>query len=274
MSAPSAQTPLFITEEIVRDLAAMPVFEDNDTMAFHNPTKEVQERAVGGSFEATYSEAARFLNYMLEHTCQPQLPGRVLDFGCGWGRMLRLLRRLPALKNVELHACDINIYNLDNVRRTVPFTWLTPSDVFPPTRYHSETFDLIYAYSVFSHLSEDSHRAWAQEFRRVMRPGGYVCLTTQGLKLLQMCRDYRDGSKPITHIWHEFLAKSFTEPDCEQRYLNGEFLYSATMPKTPTYGEAMVPRSYFEKYWGELGFEMLNWDETYGQNRTVLRLRQ
>jgi SAM-dependent methyltransferase len=251
----------------------MPVFEALDTVAFHNPTKEIQERAVGGSFEATYGEAANFLNYVLQHTFQPKLPSRVLDFGCGWGRMLRLLRRLPALKNVELHGCDVNIYNLDNVRRSVPFTWLAPCDFFPPTRYNAGTFDLIYAYSVFSHLSEDSHLAWAADYARMLKPGGFVCLTTQGLKLLDMCKAYRDGSKPITHIWHEYLARSFAEPDCADRFNRGEFLYSATSPDNPTYGEAMVPRQYFEKTWGALGFEMLDWDETYGQNRTVMRLR-
>lgn len=269
MAAPA----LLITDEDVKALAAMPVFEDTDTLAFHNPTKEVQERAVGGSFEPTYTEAKNFLNYVLELTFKPQMPSAILDFGCGWGRMLRLLRRMPALRSVEMHGCDLNAYNLDNVRRSVPFTWLTPCDVFPPTRYHDGIFDVVYAYSVFSHLSEESHLAWAAEFARILKPGGRVCVTTQGLKLLEMCRAYRDGTKPITHQWHENLSKSFVEPDCADRFANGDFLYSATSPQNPTYGEAMVPKSYFEKRWGALGFEMVDWDETYGQNRTVMRLR-
>src|SRR5207253_7435957 len=108
-----------------------------------------------------------------------------------------------------------------------PYTWLTPCNTFPPTRYNNGIFDVVYAYSVFSHLSEDSHLAWAGEFARVLKPGGTVILTTQGLKLLDMCRGFREGTQPITHVWHELLAKSFTEPDVVDRFNRGDFLYSA-----------------------------------------------
>ena len=44
----------------------------------------------------------------------------------------------------------------------------------------SGSFGLIYALSVFSHLSEPLQRAWVAEFRRLLRPGGLLVLSVLG----------------------------------------------------------------------------------------------
>ena len=36
--------------------------------------------------------------------------------------------------------------------------------ILPPTRFPDGHFDVIYLYSVFSHLSEAAHLAWLREF--------------------------------------------------------------------------------------------------------------
>lgn len=254
------------TSEDIQALALMPVYDDKDPELFFNPPKAFQEQFVGASFQDAYDQAGRFLNYVVQFV---QSPRRVLDFGCGWGRMLRLLaRKMP---DIELHGCDTQARALESIRRSLANVYLTPCGAMPPSRYGAETFDLIYAFSVYSHLSPEAHNAWAQEFARLLVPGGYAVITTQGLKFLQMCKEFRDGTKPITHQWHQSLAVSFAEPDCGDRYLAGEFLYSATSPANPSYGEAMVPRQYFERHWGDLGLELIDWNEETGQNWGVLR---
>jgi SAM-dependent methyltransferase len=263
--------PLRIKREEIQNLGSKPIIEEPDPEAFYNPSKWAQERFVGVSFETAYEQASWFLDYFMQHCVGEAAPERILDFGCGWGRMLRLLRRVPELEAVEMHGCDPQEEILETVRRTVPGVWVTPSRAYPPSLYNSGAFDCIYAFSVFSHLAEDCHMAWAEEFARILKPGGSVCLTTQGLKFLGNCRDYREGKTPITHPWHQELAKSFAEPDSESRYLAGDFLFSGTQPDNPSYGEAVVPKSYFESRWGGFGFELVDWDETYGQNWCVLR---
>lgn len=261
-----------ITDADVQAISAMPPLEGGDPLAFVNPTKQMQEAFVGGSFEATYREAARFLNYILANVPKPD---RLLDFGCGWGRMLRLLRRVPELQGTEMHGCDLDPAALDVDRRTIPGVWLSKTDVFPPCQYRDGLFDLIYAYSVFSHLSERPHEAWAREYARILKPGGYVCVTTQGPQFFTWCKEYRDGTKAITHPWHERLAASFTEPDCLDQYRAGRFMYAAQggHGDPAIYGQAVVPRQYFESFWGGLGFEMIDWDESDAQVRTILRKR-
>jgi SAM-dependent methyltransferase len=46
--------------------------------------------------------------------------------------------------------------------------------------FEDESFDLVYALSVFTHLTGDLQIAWRDELRRVLRPGGLLLVTTHG----------------------------------------------------------------------------------------------
>ena len=50
----------------------------------------------------------------------------------------------------------------------------------PPLPYSDASFDLIYAFSVFTHLTEPLQHLWMAEMRRVLRPGGYLLFSTHG----------------------------------------------------------------------------------------------
>lgn len=259
------------TEDDARALAKMPAVEAADGLAFNNPPRSMQESFVGASFDEAYGVAASFLNHLLQHL--PVQVDKVLDFGCGWGRMLRLLRRHPGLTGVEMHGCDLSLEALDMNRRTLPNVWFTPTTKFPPSAYREGMFDVVYAYSVFSHLSPKSHDAWAAEFARVLRSGGRAIVTTQPSSFFQLCQDFRFGKHPISSKWHERLAQSFTDQDCEERYNRGEFLYQAGIGDPETYGEAVVPEQYFREAWGKVGFELIDWNTTGQQNWAVLERR-
>jgi hypothetical protein len=98
-------------------------------------------------------------------------------------------------------------------------------------------------------------------------------VTTQLSSFLDTCREYREGIRPKTHKWHERLAGCFTDPKCKERYEAGEFLYCAHdgPGEDPDYGDAVVPRKFFEEYWGGLGFRLLEWDESQTQARATLQ---
>jgi SAM-dependent methyltransferase len=103
--------------------------------------------------------------------------GALLDWGCGCGRVLRNWASLPGTR---VHGCDINPRMVDWCRDNLAFTRVGLNDVSPPLTYDDSIFDLVYAFSVMTHLPEELQHAWMRECLRVLRPGGYLLITTLG----------------------------------------------------------------------------------------------
>src|SRR5215210_5945352 len=75
---------------------------------------------------------------------------RILDFGCGCGRTLvHLQDRAPTAR---IEGVDIDAKAIKWCRRHLHPAEFSLSKETPPIDYFSETFDFIYAISVFTHL--------------------------------------------------------------------------------------------------------------------------
>src|SRR5271163_1031709 len=83
---------------------------------------------------------------------------RVLDFGCGAGRVVRhALTEYPA---AELWGCDLDSRSVDWMRTHLsPPLHVFQTSEMPPTEQPDGHFHLIFAFSVFTHLP-DSWSAW------------------------------------------------------------------------------------------------------------------
>lgn len=103
--------------------------------------------------------------------------GAILDFGCGCGRVAR---HWAAVEGPEIHGCDYNGGLVAWCKGNLSFLRATRNELAPPLPYVGESFDLIYALSVLSHLSESLQHAWIAEFRRLLRPGGLLVLSLLG----------------------------------------------------------------------------------------------
>jgi SAM-dependent methyltransferase len=103
---------------------------------------------------------------------------RVLDFGCGAGRVLR--SAVAEDPGAELWGCDLHAPSI---------AWLAehlcpPAHVFqtgesPPTTQPDGHFDLIYAFSVFTHLT-DQWSGWLAELHRLLADDGLLVVTVFG----------------------------------------------------------------------------------------------
>ena len=111
--------------------------------------------------------------------------GRVLDFGCGCGRVVRHWARLDA----EVHGCDYNPRPINWCRRRLTFARFATNGLHPPLPYGSAQFDLVYALSVFTHLPEPLAFAWMREMQRVLKPDGLLLVTTHGEAYLDELTD-------------------------------------------------------------------------------------
>jgi SAM-dependent methyltransferase len=241
------------------------------------PSAEIQSTFVGQSHEDAINAAWLFYKLMSERWKQYGLRiGRqsyVLDFGCGWGRLARMfLRDVPAS---HIYCADAWDLALDVCRNTGVPGQMIRLEAMPPSHLPTAQFDLAFAYSVFSHLSPKAHLAWRTELARVMKPNGLLFITTHARWFLDFCRHLREHPDEIADPWQEQLARSFVDYDASvSEYDDGEFLYSADflssaknsppVKNSPQafdadmYGEAVVPRRYFESQWGRAeGLELL-----------------
>ena len=104
---------------------------------------------------------------------------RVLDFGCAAGRTLRHF--LAEAERAEIVGCDIDDPSVDWVAEHLcpPVAGAVRCDPDPPLPFDDASFDLVYAVSVFTHLST-SWAEWLLELRRVLAPGGLFLATFIG----------------------------------------------------------------------------------------------
>jgi SAM-dependent methyltransferase len=102
----------------------------------------------------------------------------ILDFGCGCGRMARWWSDLSEL---QLHGCDYNRELVGWCQTNLPFVNSTKTELEPPLPYAEGSFDFLYAFSVFTHMSVELASSWVREFERVVKPGGLLWFTIHGM---------------------------------------------------------------------------------------------
>lgn len=103
--------------------------------------------------------------------------GAILDFGCGCGRVLR---HWHDLHQPRVFGTDYSPRLIQWSRQNLPFASLDVNQLAPPLAYEDAAFDLVYAFSVFTHLTEDLQVPWMNELSRVLKPGGHLLVSTHG----------------------------------------------------------------------------------------------
>jgi SAM-dependent methyltransferase len=130
--------------------------------------------------------AALVRQTLLRDGVQLSALGSVLDFGCGCGRTLR---HFADLKQARLYGTDYNSALVGWCRVNLAFADLAVNALEPPLQYLDSEFDLVYAFSVFSHLPETLQHAWMHELRRVLKPHGHLLISTMSAGMLAARND-------------------------------------------------------------------------------------
>lgn len=103
---------------------------------------------------------------------------RLLDWGSGSGRVTaHFLAEHPG---IEVHGCDIDAEAIAWARENLPRGKFAAVAPFPPTPYETGSFDLVVAFSVFTHLTRDAQEKWLAELRRILAPGGILLASVSG----------------------------------------------------------------------------------------------
>jgi SAM-dependent methyltransferase len=105
---------------------------------------------------------------------------RVLDFGCGCGRTVRwLMERYPA---THFYGADVDGDAIEWCAQNLHNGAFVKNRPEPPLPFQSGYFDVVYCFSVFTHLDERMQDMWLIEIKRILKPGGIVILTVYGEK--------------------------------------------------------------------------------------------
>ena len=102
---------------------------------------------------------------------------RILDWGCGCGRVARYFDSIPG---ISFHGGDIDPDNVSWCAANLEFGSFQTLPLHPPTPFRSQSFDLIYGISVFTHLRESVQFSWLEELQRISAPGAVLLMTVHG----------------------------------------------------------------------------------------------
>jgi len=133
---------------------------------------------------------------------------RVLDFGCGAGRILRQLAAEAG--EAELWGCDLDRPSIAWLRENLspPFRFFASGEAAALPQ-EDGYFDLIYAFSVYTHFT-DNWAEWLLEHHRVLADGGLLLVTFLGEGVAEALTgepwdEDRIGMNPLLHgkPWEE-----------------------------------------------------------------------
>lgn len=229
-----------ITEPVI-DEVQFPLFPDN----------ELQDRVHGSHGAQALAEATTFFKFVKANTYQTSANAvgkRLLDFGCGWGRIVR-----PFLRDFEfadLYAFEPDFVLVAVARTLNPYVTFLPgaflrnwSMAYEPNRNLPEQFfDLMIGWSIFSHLSPEFAARWLTEAARVVVPGGSCVFTTWGDRFLRRLKaDAAEQAAGKEINWYHALciASGGSIDQLLADYERGEFVWFTGL-KSTSYGEAFV----------------------------------
>lgn len=207
------------------------------------PPAEFQQGIHGHSGEHSLREAFTYAklcrHYIAELRGGFKQEDRLLDFGSGWGRIIRLF--MPYLDLDRIIGYEPNERVAQIAREHNRYVSFVEGSASPPTIFANEAFDYFTAWSVFSHLPQHIAKAWLEEFGRIAKPGALLFITTWGIKFIdRLDADAASLAKgEAIHPYRQDVLKR--AGDLAQRradFSAGKFVF---INQHPHYGDTLIP---------------------------------
>ena len=177
--------------------------------------------------------------------------GRVLDFGCADGRIIRWFYDL--LDHCEVWGVDIlgEFVMLCQQYLSPPFRFATTTSL-PHLPFEDRSFDFIYAGSVFTHIV-DLADAWLLELKRVLRPRGRLYITIHDEHTIALCSDpERRNQHPVYRcLWENIQSLEKQKPFLGSAY-NMFTVHRAPGPGGYREAQVFYKTDYLRQHWGSM----------------------
>ena|GEM_PF-707842 len=164
----------------------------------------------------------------------------ILDYGCGWGRMLRLFyKTTPYTQLYGVDPWDISVEacKKHNLKCNFGITkWIPDSIPFGDT-----VFDLVYSFSVFTHISFRSADAAMKIIRKRIDKNGLFVITIRPVEYWQLHKKSRDTGLDLEAAINEFDENGFVFIPHPAKAQFGNF----------DYGDTVMSVDFIRKTWPE-----------------------
>ena len=124
--------------------------------------------------ETGYFEVLRIFQILNHFSINPRTIGSVFELGCGTARLLRHFR---CIEGVKLVGSDVNPEMVEWCQANLSGMEFYHNELSPPLNFAKDnSFDLMLASSVFTHIPLETQELWLAEMQRILRPGGiFIC---------------------------------------------------------------------------------------------------
>jgi SAM-dependent methyltransferase len=125
-----------------------------------------------------YNAFKTFESLLARHGVTPRPGLKLLDWGCGHGRVARhFIAHWP---KAEICGADIDAENIAWCQANLPGGDFQVAGLWPPMAFEDASCDVVIGLSVMTHLTEDAQISWINEVRRILKPGGIALITFGG----------------------------------------------------------------------------------------------
>jgi ubiquinone/menaquinone biosynthesis C-methylase UbiE/ketosteroid isomerase-like protein len=238
-----------------QDLAYIPYDAGSDyVLAPHAPTAAADEALpvppeelwLGYHYLAHGENHVRTMLDIVKKTgFAPSAGDRILDLGCGGGRMIRHLRDLAG--RCEIWGADISAAHISWCKHNLspPFHFATTTKV-PHLPFEDRSFAFIYCGSLFTHI-DDLADSWLLELKRILRPDGRLYVTIHDEETIRLF--------DLPRYSHADIVKGIKRSETYQAARNSDF-GMFTIGRDDG-SQVFYRRSYFERMAGQ-AFETLS----------------
>jgi 2-polyprenyl-3-methyl-5-hydroxy-6-metoxy-1,4-benzoquinol methylase len=208
------------------------------------PSEDIQKHWTGASGSELLKQSLAFMKTVITFLQSNQIDidsVNLLDFGCGWGRFLRFFLKYipedrlfgvdPWDKSIEeciLHRVRGNLEQIDWICRSLPFG--------------NTKFDVVIAFSVFTHICEKSAREALHTLRSRMSDHAFIILTIRPSYYWEQHQKRIDSNIPIKSLQNQYKKKGFAfYPIESSQIIEGEKIF----------GDVTISTKYIKREWKE-----------------------